>query len=304
MSVLTTLKTRLTWLAVTICLVGAVFLATGIRPVAADNIVVTLDGKPIDFGFTQPEIVNGRTLVPLREIFEALGFKVTWQQDTQQVIGIKGSLNIVLTVGDTTALEGLDKIALDVPPQIIQGRTMVPLRFIAEAAGTYVSWDGDHNMVRISTNAQTPPSGTPVAQGDYDPGQQLVLDAKVSPTTVMEIVLEPGALVGPAQVSLYTDSADSYRLILGADPITSDLPGFSGFDGARIKAKFTENGTLYIRRPVIVANGELIDNKAYYGKDASGNDTITTCVRVVERDTYLMVNEADDNQWSQVQIAD
>jgi hypothetical protein len=289
-------------MAALVCFACVLSLAASVRPAAANGISVLLDSNPVNFGVTQPQIVNGRTMVPLREIFEALGFTVNWQPDTQQITGIKGNLTIVLTVGSNTALVGQNQISLDVPPQVIQGRTMVPLRFIAESANTYVSWDGDNQIVRISTNSQRPPTGTPVAQGDYDPSKQLVLDAKVTQHTDMKIVLEPGALVNAAQVSLYALTANNYRLVLGADPIATNIPGVAGFDGALIKAKFIETGTLDIRRPVIEANGQMIYNEAIFGTDSNGNDTITACIKVAERDTSLAVSEATDQQWSQVQV--
>jgi hypothetical protein len=286
----------------------ALFLAAavpplGCPPAGADGITVMLDGKVLSFD-TDPQIIGGRTMVPMRGIFEPLGFTVTWRADTREIIGIRGSLTITLQIDNPTALVGTEKVSLDVPPQIYRGRTLVPLRFVADAAGTYVSWDGDRRVVRIETAPATPPSGTPIAQGDYDPSKQLVLDGKVNSGTLMEIVLEPGALTAPAHVSLYALSVTSYRLILGADPIASNLPGVAGFDGARIKAKYTtQTNATFMRRPVMLANGEMIDNKIYYGTDSNGNQTITTCVKVVERDTSLAVNEATDYQWQQMQIA-
>ncbi len=175
---------------------------------------------------------------------------------------------------------------------------MVPVHFVADSANTYVSWDGDTQTVRISTNPQNPPTGTPAADGDYVPGQQLVLDAKGAAYTEMRVTLEPGALVAAAHVNLYTVSGRCWRLILGADPVDSNIPGVAGFDGARIKAEFIETNGLFFR-PLVEANGEM--NYNTYSKDAIGNALISD-VKVTERDTSLAVSEATDQQWSQVQL--
>ncbi len=272
----------------------------GAETASADAITVLLNGKPLSFD-TMPQIIEGRTMVPMRGIFEPLGFTVTWQPGTQTIIATRGSLTITLQVGQSTALVGVQQVTLDVPTQIFYGRTLVPLRFVAKAANTYVSWDPEHSTVRVSTITPAP-TGPPTAEGEYNPGQQLVLDAKVTPATDMEVVLEPGALSAPADVSLYSISPYSYRLILGADPNGGYVPGFTGFDAALVKAKFMEHNTLYLRRPVVLANGELIDNKIAYGTDSNGNETITSGVRVVERDTSLTVSEATDYQYEQMQI--
>jgi len=262
----------------------------------ATTVTVKLNGRNLSFD-TPPQTVKGRTLVPLRGIFEALGARVEWQQQTKTVIATKGGTTIVLRVGQKEALKGTEKITLDVPATVIRGRTMVPLRFVAEALGTYVSWDGEHQTVRISTRAEEPPTGSPVAEGDYDPARRLELAAKISPKVDFKVVLEPGALVKAAPVKLYADSARSYRLVLGADPNTASLPGKRGFDGARIKALFIEKWPFDLKRPVVIANGELIANKCFIGKEA-----ITSGVKVLERDTSLKVEEATDSQWSQVEI--
>lgn len=263
---------------------------------AAGTITVKLDGRILSFD-TSPQIVQGRVLVPLRGIFEALGVHLQWQGETKTIIGTKGNTTIVLRVGMREALVNTDKIVLDVPAQVIRGRTLVPLRFIAESLHTYVSWDGERKVVRISTRAEQPPTGRPVAEGNYDPSRRLELVARINPRVDFKVVLEPGALVKAAPVRLYADSAYSYRLVADADVIAASIPGKRGFEGARIKAVFIQKWPFDLKRPVILANGELIDNKCFITQE-----TITSGVRVVERDTSLKVVEASDAQWGQVEI--
>lgn len=99
----------------------------------------------------QPAILkNGRTLVPLRAIFESLGADVQWDGATQTVTGTKGDTRIELQLGSTQASVNGTAVTLDVPAEMINYRTMVPVRFIAESLGAYVGWDGRTSSVFVS----------------------------------------------------------------------------------------------------------------------------------------------------------
>ncbi len=117
---------------------------------AADEIGVLIDSKPQNYD-VMPVIENGRTLVPMRGIFEALGAEISWDDATKTVTGTKNDISVVLQIGNTTAkVNGEDK-ALDVPAKIISGRTMVPVRFISESLGCNVDWDDATKTVIINT---------------------------------------------------------------------------------------------------------------------------------------------------------
>jgi len=104
-----------------------------------NEVKVVIDGKPVVFD-VKPVINDGRTLVPLRAIFEALGATVDWEPHTRTVISQKGSTEISLQVGSTQLyVNGVAK-TLDVPAKIIDGRTLVPVRAISEAFGCGVDW--------------------------------------------------------------------------------------------------------------------------------------------------------------------
>lgn len=114
-----------------------------------NDIKVTVDGHELDFD-VPPQIIEGRTLVPLREIFEALGSAVQWDAKTKTATGQRGSTVVKLPVGSKEALRNGQKIELDVPATIINGRTLVPARFIAESLGAEVAWDGATRTVIIN----------------------------------------------------------------------------------------------------------------------------------------------------------
>ena len=130
---------------------------------ADDDIKVLLDGEPVSFD-VPPQIVEDRTLVPFRAIFEALGYEVFWDEPTQKVSGMKpvekSDFNyLVMHIGSTEAtisnlfdsnLEtGQKTITLDVPPQIIDGRTLVPVRAVGEMSGYEVDWIDETRTVTI-----------------------------------------------------------------------------------------------------------------------------------------------------------
>ncbi len=97
-----------------------------------------------------PKIVNDRTLVPLRFVAEALGARVRWNSESRRVTIERDGESMVLTIGDKRAVFGKTEWVMDVEPKIIEGRTMVPVRFVAEALGLAVEWDGEERAVLLA----------------------------------------------------------------------------------------------------------------------------------------------------------
>lgn len=98
-----------------------------------------------------PTAISGRTLVPLRSIFEAIGATVEWDNATQTATGRRGDSVVEIQLGSPTAYINGAACALDVPAQAINGRTMVPVRFVSEALDCTVEWDGAAQAVYIFT---------------------------------------------------------------------------------------------------------------------------------------------------------
>lgn len=107
---------------------------------ADDHITVTFNGTPITFD-AQPELNNGRTMVPMRAVFETFGCEVGFDEATSTVHATRGDTAIELTVDSTTATVGDEQLTLDAAPYLKDGRTYVPVRFIAESLDSQVYWD-------------------------------------------------------------------------------------------------------------------------------------------------------------------
>jgi len=114
-----------------------------------------------------PYSINGRTMVPLRFTGEALGAKVSWNADEQKVTLETGSRTIELRVGNTTALVDGTPVEIDFPPAVMNGTTLVPLRFVSEQFGFNVVYDSGTKTISIYGN---PDSGETGIKAD-EPGQ-------------------------------------------------------------------------------------------------------------------------------------
>ena len=134
-----------------VCIMMVISSAVTLNTYAADDIKVVIDNENQSYD-QMPVIMNDRTLVPLRGIFEALGAEVDWIDATKTIIGSKNDKTVILQVGNTTASMNNKKVTLDVSPTIVNSRTMVPVRFVSEALGANVEWVADTRTVVIKSN--------------------------------------------------------------------------------------------------------------------------------------------------------
>ena len=132
-----------------------------ISPNPNSAIRVQLDGQYIDFADVEPQIINGRTMVPFRKIFNELGVtdeNITYISSEQPITAKKDNIEVILTIGSTSAQKVVDgvttNITLDSAPVVIDGRTLVPVRFIAESMDKKVGWDSYNRTVIIIDTAK------------------------------------------------------------------------------------------------------------------------------------------------------
>lgn len=133
-----------------ILLLAGFLCLLGIAVMGESIIKVTVNGTPV-ISDQSPVIINGRTLVPLRGIFEALDIDPVWDGKTSTVTAGDKNVSLKLVIGSKSALVNNQVVQLDEPAIIIQGRTLVPARFIAETFGATVTWDAKTSTVVINT---------------------------------------------------------------------------------------------------------------------------------------------------------
>ena len=102
-----------------------------------------------------PTVIGGRTMVPVRDIFEACGANVTWDPATKKITGSKGGKNVVMQVGSNKLYMNSSVATMDCTPVIIEGRTLAPARYVALGFGGTTQWDA-LNKVVVITGVTTP----------------------------------------------------------------------------------------------------------------------------------------------------
>ncbi len=127
--------------------VTVIKLVIGSSQFTVSGVSQTLDSPPI--------IKNGRTLLPIRAVVEALGGNVEWSPPDKKVTVSLGSVAIELWIGKSNAMVNGVEVPIDetnpkVVPEIINGRTMIPLRFVAENLGATVDWNQDTKTITIT----------------------------------------------------------------------------------------------------------------------------------------------------------
>ena len=114
--------------------------------VLVDNVNVVFDQEPV--------ILDGRTLVPARAVFERAGAEVSWDQESLTATIVRGDYTVTITYGDTALYRNGERIELDIPAIMLADRIMLPVRAISEAMDFAVTWDGHHSMVLVATNGK------------------------------------------------------------------------------------------------------------------------------------------------------
>lgn len=159
-----------------IALSMAAIMTAGVMsvPVIADDepITVLINGEQlaIPAGDTQPFIEEGRTLVPMRAIFEALGAKVDWDGETRTIISYDpvSDVSITMQIDSNVMYVGETEITLDVPAKIAGDRTVVPIRAVAEGMSSVVGWDGDTRTVTVTRDLASADEGDQEAAEDTE----------------------------------------------------------------------------------------------------------------------------------------
>jgi len=159
--------------------IAATPAAAAVRP-ATTNLVATaspktstaapsvlLNQQALQFE-VPPRIENGRTLVPLRAIFEAMGASVDWNSSTRTVTAKKGNTTVILPMGSTSPTVNGQPYKLEVAAKIVNDRTLAPLRFVGEAFGGQVNWDAQTRTITINYTAAPTPKAVKIKEAQVN----------------------------------------------------------------------------------------------------------------------------------------
>lgn len=131
---------------------GAIAQEEEMRPTMPKRpIRINVNGSRIETPLVNPTLIDGRVMVPLRGVLQEFDAKIEWFP-VQKVVVAKGhGRSVTLPLGAQYAIVGDKVVALEVPARIQNGRTLVPLRFVAEALNAYVVWEESERTVVITS---------------------------------------------------------------------------------------------------------------------------------------------------------
>jgi N-acetylmuramoyl-L-alanine amidase len=223
---------------------------------------------------------NGRTMVPVRFIAENLGLQVAWEAKTRQVT-VRGSECLInLWVGQSRAVVDGREVPIDTVPVIYQGRTMVPLRFVAETFGLAVHWDGSTRTVALS---RQPDRGKERPAWVEVTGS--VVNVRAGPGTNFPPV---GQVQKGAKLATVGASQGWYEVVLPA--------GGRGWIAGWLTKETEPPPGETVRGRVAVVTGDVVNLRA-------GPGTTFPVVAQVRRHTQLPV-QAQDGAWYRVVYGD
>lgn len=265
-----------------------------------------VNNKPIETKTMNPIQLEGRVLVPAREVFEAMGAHVGWDNTLKKVTIKYKSKTIILTMNQSEAIINDSVVSMDVPGKIINSKVMIPIRFVSEAMGLQVRWDSSNRAVWITEPvSSTPESGTSenltgqTFKGESNTNSLLINSENHSITTVKSVQVSesnkemqatitstsamsevaistmPGKLIidiknSKSQLnSQITPSINTYVQSIRTSQFTSDTTRvvFDLKSGAQINASISEDRTqVYIK--LTRQNLEEVTVSSSNGKDS------------------------------------
>jgi len=241
------------------------------------EIEVIIAGNKVRFPDAKPFMdSNNRTLVPVRFVAENLGAKVAWHEDLQRVdIALDGSY-ISLTIGEKKALVNGEEVTFDTAAVMQNSRTYVPLRFVSEALGETVEWDGASSFVYIGEKVFLTPEEKGIEPKSLDLVRDMFTDAEYLLTSVD----------GSAKEYFYDLTMDDLPIRID-DHIYYDFKQFEmgGYAGVKFRSEGRSNGGT----PIFYVTKTFQPRYRYAVKtlkETHNDGSITAAFRVVESRDY------------------
>ena len=281
-------------------LTAAAMLSAGSSALAAEGdvgISVQLDGQTLTFSDAAPEARDGRTFLPVRAVFEAMGAQVSYDAASGAVTAVRDGTTVTMTLGSTEASVTMDGITtpvvMDVAPYAHDNRTYVPVRFAAQAFGCIVGWDADdRTVILIDTEKLVEDT---IAKYDYTLLEKYLAYGQTYSTGIWDMeaafdaelalgvapITMDGELTGTVADGMRMDAAMALRMDLQEllDSLTEGAGGgMSATDTALLDSLADEGIAMDIR-------GDLERGQLYF---RFGGDFMTTALGVDENTWFSM----------------
>lgn len=137
------------WKVTAFLLIIAVFVPLVPAMASQASIRVVFNGRSLSFD-VEPQIINGRTFVQYRPIAQAANFEVSWDAQSRRITAKAGNSTVIMTVNSSAATVNGRRVTMDEPARILNGHTMVPLRFVSESLGHEVIWNNVNRSIAIN----------------------------------------------------------------------------------------------------------------------------------------------------------
>ncbi|WP_405175017.1 copper amine oxidase N-terminal domain-containing protein [Paenibacillus sp. FSL H8-0261] len=260
---------------------------------AATPISIIIDGVRLSTD-QAPVMVNGRTMVPLRAIFEAFNATIKWNQKAQTVTATKDDTTIMLKIGSKTATINNKAVTLDVPGLNLKGRTMVPTRFVSEALGHEVGWNPKTQVVTITTSASNVGNAGPVSNvvaqdvSDFGDGRDLQVSfTRAANESLVDhyrvLIVKSGNILNLSSAQTITSYNYSTVLPTGTNPSIQLTSASRTVDGDSIKSN-----QAYVAYVLTVGKGSNASALS------SGSSTMTLVNKTVAAINNVQVNDISD----------
>ncbi|MBE7042538.1 MAG: glycoside hydrolase family 3 protein [Ruminococcaceae bacterium] len=233
-------------------------------------ITVTVNGQPIPFD-QPPVLMEGRTLVPIRGVIEAMNGTVDWNEEAKTTTLTLGYDVIQLTIGSDTATVNGVAYELDVPPQIINDRTLLPIRFIAENFHFRVDWNEETKTVIISTLSS----------------EEVLVSHLMSQMTLSEMIYQmlfvtPEALTNVGQV---VSAGETTKQALQRHPVGGIVYFAANLENRQQTIEMIQNSQSYSKIPLFISVDEEGGLVSRLGKNSAMGTTYHPPMRTIG-DTY------------------
>jgi len=164
----------------------------------AEEVYIVVNDKQLTNLAMPPIIMNDRTLVPVREVFECLGAKVDWKESTREVNITYNDSIVILKIDFNNAIVNGKQTSMSVAPKIINDKTMIPLRFVSESLGLDVGWDSKtriatikENKVTTTTEITTRTTTEITTEATTKQVTQTTTKPTIQPTTEKPVIIQP-----------------------------------------------------------------------------------------------------------------